>query len=138
MPLSQRPSPVTLFAFTEIDKPGEAIPTVNLMECAPASGQELFGPVRPERQSKVAMTEEFWPVANVQNCVEPSLLGTQPHGGRSMPPQPVVCAQHWVPRNANDSTRNADIRLNMIKPPVVSPAPSFDGDNRRSGNGRVR
>src|SRR3977135_1847191 len=77
MPLSHRPSPVTLVGVTKIDKPGEAIPTVILMECAPRSGQELFGPVRPELQSKVAITEEFVPATNMQACVLPSSGGTQ-------------------------------------------------------------
>ena len=66
MPLSQIPSPVTSFAVTIIEKPGgETLPTVNLMECAPGSGQGVWA----EGQSKVA-TAEFWPgpVPNVQTC----------------------------------------------------------------------
>jgi hypothetical protein len=81
MPLSQRPSPVTLIAVTEIVKPAD-IPTVNLMECAPLVGQGVWA----ERQSKVAMTEEFGPGANVQICAGgPSLLlfGTHPKGSVS-------------------------------------------------------
>src|SRR5712672_1254016 len=42
-----------------------------------------------------------------------------------------VAAQHWVPNNANASTRNANIRLNMIEPPLVSPA----GNSRRGQPG---